>query len=382
MRLLAFLPAILALTCASSLGPRQSVACNNSPDLCSRSYSSITHLGAHDSPFVRDGATGNSVSGNQYYNSTEQLSAGVRLLSAQVHYSNGDWHLCHSSCDLLDAGVLSAWLSTIKTWLDANPDDVVTVVLVNSDNATPADLAAEYATSGIMSYVYMPPSISSPPSSWPTLQELISANTRLLTFVASLDISQISSSEAFLMDEFTFIFETQYQITDASQFSCLPNRPSSVENDISAAISSNRMPFMNHFLDQSALLGIETPDVDEIGTTNSPSTSSVANLGGEAQACKTAWGKAPTFILVDFFNEGPAIATVDSLNGVTNPVGRAALPARGSGMSRTELDFQAVEQLVQQVHEGQTPSKGAWIWAGGVWGWGGINLNGGNVFSK
>lgn len=41
-------------------------ACNNSPDLCRRSYSSVTHLGAHDSPFLRDASTGYSESGNQY----------------------------------------------------------------------------------------------------------------------------------------------------------------------------------------------------------------------------------------------------------------------------------------------------------------------------
>lgn len=40
-------------------------ACNNSPDLCNRSYGNITHLGAHDSPFIRNAANGYTVSGNQ-----------------------------------------------------------------------------------------------------------------------------------------------------------------------------------------------------------------------------------------------------------------------------------------------------------------------------
>lgn len=43
-----------------------SYACNNSPALCSRSYSNITHLGAHNSAFVRDASTSYSDSGNQY----------------------------------------------------------------------------------------------------------------------------------------------------------------------------------------------------------------------------------------------------------------------------------------------------------------------------
>lgn len=116
-----------------------SYACNNSPALCSRSYSSITHLGAHDSAFVRDASTSYSDSGNQYglsylslstllisgrnVDSIKQLDAGVRLLSSQVHLNNGEWHLCHSSCNLLDAGKLSTWLASIKAWMDRNPND-------------------------------------------------------------------------------------------------------------------------------------------------------------------------------------------------------------------------------------------------------------------
>jgi hypothetical protein len=88
-------------------------ACNNSPKLCSKPYDQITHLGAHDSPFLRDSSTGFSTFGNQFFNTTVQLDASVRLLSAQVHVA---WntktkarklHLCHSSCALFDAGPVS-----------------------------------------------------------------------------------------------------------------------------------------------------------------------------------------------------------------------------------------------------------------------------------
>lgn len=60
---------------------------------------------------------------DRFYNTTVQLSAGVRLVTGQVHKNNNEWHLCHSSCDLLDAGTLESWLSEIKTWLDGNPND-------------------------------------------------------------------------------------------------------------------------------------------------------------------------------------------------------------------------------------------------------------------
>lgn len=136
------IPIFLSCVSAATTGVlRRSTACNNSPSLCSKSYGEITHLGAHDSPFLRDASTDYSVSGNQFvfiyyyygevtdanasrfYNTTVQLSAGVRLVTAQVHKNNDAWHLCHSSCDLLDAGTLESWLSEIKTWLDGNPND-------------------------------------------------------------------------------------------------------------------------------------------------------------------------------------------------------------------------------------------------------------------
>ncbi|KIY01574.1 uncharacterized protein Z520_03126 [Fonsecaea multimorphosa CBS 102226] len=378
---------LLSLSVAASVNKRQSTACNNSPSLCSKPYNSIVHLGAHDSPFVRDASTDYSTSGDQYYNSTVQLSAGVRLLSAQVHKSNGEYHLCHSSCDLLDAGVLSNWLEEIKTWLDNNPNEVVTVLLVNSDNATPEDLGAHFTTAQITNYAYVPPSTSTPPASgtWPTLQELINANKRLLVFVASIsDPSSIPSQYAYLMDEFTFIFENPYDNTSPSNFTCLPDRPTAVQGNTEAAIASNRMAFTNHFLYEEGLFDIETPNVADINVTNSPGNS-VGNLGYSLSQCNSMYGKPSTFVLVDFFDQGPAIAAVDAMNGVTNPVGRTAVPPRdskSSSDSRSQSSFQGVVNLVNEVKEGQKPKLGAWIWAAGQWTFGGINLSGGNVFQK
>jgi hypothetical protein len=357
------------------------VACNNSPDLCSKSYSSIAQLGAHDSSFLRDASTGDSTSGNQYFNSSVQLSAGVRMLTTQVHQSSGAWHLCHTSCDLLDAGLLSTWLADIKSWMDNNPNDVVSLLLVNSDNASPAELATEFAKSGITKYSYTPPSISAAPTSWPTLQTLINDGTRLMTFVASLDKSTIDSTNSYLMDEFTFIFENPFTNTSPSNFTCLPDRPSSVKGNIQTALGANLMPLMNHFLDTSGLFGIDVPDVGAIGTTNSPS-SGAGTLGTAAAECQTAYGKVPNFILVDFFDQASAIKAVDQLNGVTNPVGRTAPPSSNSatsGASRRTSSFQGVINLVKLVKQGQHPPLGAWIWAAGQWTLGGINLSGGDV---
>lgn len=302
-------------------------ACNNAQSLCSRAYNNITHLGAHDSPFLRDQSTSFSTSGNHYYNTTVQLDAGVRLLSAQVHKANGTggeaWHLCHSSCDLLDAGTLTNWLSEIKTWLDRNTNDVVTILLVNSNNASPADLGSQFSASGIDQLAYTPPSTTTIPQTWPTLDSLIGNNTRLMTFVASL--TQPSSEYPYLMNEFSFIFENEYENTSPSNYSCNPDRPTNLGTP-SAALSSGRMFLMNHFLYESQLFGIQSPNASYAGTTNAQT--GFGSLGTAVQNCTGVYGRPPTFVLVDWFNMGPAIASVDAANGVTGATGRRSVSAQ------------------------------------------------------
>ena len=310
------LRSLLLLPIALRLSLAQSQACNNSPDLCSRQYNKITYLGAHDSPFLRDETTHFSTSGNQFYNSTVQLEAGVRLLTAQVHSQNGSLHLCHSDCDLLDAGTLSNWLGEVKSFMDGNPNEVVTILLVNSDDTSASALAAEYEAAGVDSYSYQPSSASAS-STWPTLQSLISSNTRLINFVASLDDN---SAAPYLLDEFTYVFENAYENSQFSDFSCTPNRPSG----LSSASTGGRMALMNHFLYLNQAFGIQSPDVGNITTTNAPGNST-GMLGTSLGQCTREYGTQPTYVLVDFFNVGPAIEAVDSANGVTNPVGRATV---------------------------------------------------------
>lgn len=326
MFLKSLLQASALLPLLSSTASAQT-ACNNSPSLCNKAYNNITHLGAHDSPFLRDASTSFSTSGNQFYDSTAQLDAGVRLLSAQVHKKNDttgqdQWHLCHSDCDLLDAGTLESWLSEIKTWMDANTNDVVTVLIVNSDDASAADIGAQFQSSGIDKYAYTPPSASSIPQTWPTLQSLISNNTRLMTFVASL--SQASTDFPYLMDEFTFIFENDFENESPSDYSCDPNRPTDL-GSASAAAESGRMFLMNHFLYENGLFGIQSPNESYAGTTNAQTGD--GSLGTAISNCTGVYSKAPNFVLVDFFNMGPAMDSVDAANGVSGAQGRKSVPA-------------------------------------------------------
>lgn len=292
-------------------------ACNNSPSLCSRPYNNITYLGAHNSPFLRNEQTSFSTSGNHYYNTTVQLESGVRMLTAQVWKGNGTgadaWHLCHSSCSLLDAGSLQGWLKEIKTWMDRNPNDVVTMILVNQENASPSDLGQQFSASGIDKLAYTPPSATTIPQTWPTLDRLIGNNTRLMTFVASL--GQASTQYPYLMDQYAFSFENNFENTNPANYSCNPSRPTTLST-ATAARDSGRLFVMNHFLYVTGIF--QSPNETYANVTNGQS--GTGSLGDSIRQCTGVYGKPPSFVMVDFFNVGPAISSVDAANGVTGSV--------------------------------------------------------------
>ncbi|KAJ0118470.1 hypothetical protein N8I77_007891 [Diaporthe amygdali] len=301
-----------ASTAVSAATSTSTVACNNSPDLCSRQYSNVTHMGAHDAAFLRDSSTDNSVAGNQYYNATKALNAGIRLLSLQVHNSNGTLQLCHTTCALLDAGTLESFLTKIKYWMDENPNEVVTLLIVNSDDEDVASFGEVYESSNISTYGYTPTTASAS-NTWPTLQTMIDDGTRLVTFIATITYS---TTYPYLLNEWDFVFETAYEVTTLAGLNCTLDRPTSL-SDASSAISSGYLPLLNHFVYQSITSSIEVPNVDIIDTTNSPNTTSIGALGQSAYQCNSEWGTAPVFALVDFYSEGPAIETADNLNGIT-----------------------------------------------------------------
>ncbi|KAF2652526.1 hypothetical protein K491DRAFT_726537 [Lophiostoma macrostomum CBS 122681] len=304
-------------------------ACNNYAGLCEKPYDTITYLGAHDSPFLNDASTGHSSFGNQFIKTTTQLDAGVRLLSAQVHIGKNDetgkreLHICHTSCALLDAGTLRDWLQEVRMWMDANPNDVVTVLLVNSDGVDARELEGVYSEADLAHYGYIPPDPDrAPPLSndtnptWPTLDEMINRNERLVSFINPLKTDK--ENAPYLLNEFTFLWENYYQVTSQDNFTCAPDRPA--DQTVLGMHNSGRLFLMNHFLYEQQAFGIQVPAIANISTTNSFHRKGA--LSDHLLDCSNDITRQPSFVLVDFFHVGPAITTVDIFNGVRALVGR------------------------------------------------------------
>ena len=48
------------------------------------------------------------------------------------------------------------YLSEVKAWMDENPDDVVTLLFVNTEGLPMSSFAQAYTDSGLVDYAYTP----------------------------------------------------------------------------------------------------------------------------------------------------------------------------------------------------------------------------------
>jgi hypothetical protein len=274
--------------------PTNTTPCNGYKELCYRKYNNITQIAAHNSPFH----VPNNVASNQNLGVIAQLDDGIRMLQAQVHLVNETLYLCHTSCDLLNAGTLTDYLFTVAQWVYSHPYDIITILLGN-----PAFLAAstfEYAieASGILPFAYIPPTYPLGIDGWPFLAEMILNSSRVVFF---LDYNEAGAPAVpYLLDEFQTFWETPMDPTDRS-FPCTVQRPPGLtEEDV-----RSRMYIANHNLNTDlTILGntLSVPTLIYLNVTNN--VTGEGSLGVATEQCAKDWGKPPNFLSVDYYDVG------------------------------------------------------------------------------
>ncbi|KAH9950903.1 PLC-like phosphodiesterase [Amylocystis lapponica] len=295
-----------------------SSTCNGHAELCDRSFGNITFVGAHDSYAV----SSVNIAANQDYNVTQQLNDGIRMLQMQAHNQSGTIQLCHTSCDLLNGGTLDTYLTSVKSWLQANPGNVVSLLIVNSyDNIPPSAYDAVFKAVGLDTMAYKPSNGTLPASGWPTLGSMISAGTPLVAFLTTQADFQ---TVPYLIDEFTNIWETAFDVT-TTDFDCNVNRTN--------GDTGTQMYLINHFLD-SDFVGVLVPDKGQASKTNA--VNGTGSLGVQADECAAEYGRNPNFMLVDFYEygNGSVFEVAATANGVTySPTSPIATPIGSSSSS-------------------------------------------------
>ena len=204
---------------SSSIAPTNTQACNNHPEFCQRSYSNITYVAAHNSPFVNP----NNAASNQVLGVIDQLNDGIRMLQGQTHYNatTNTISYCHTSCSLLNAGTAEEFFTNITQWVRVHPYDVITILIGNSDFIGVGNYTTPLENSGLATYAYVPPKIPMNISDWPTLSSMILSRKRVVIF---MDYNANQTEVPYILDEFSQMWETPFSPTNRS-FPCTQQRP-------------------------------------------------------------------------------------------------------------------------------------------------------------
>ncbi|GJJ09772.1 hypothetical protein Clacol_003996 [Clathrus columnatus] len=298
--------------------------------LCDRSYGNITSVGTHDAY-----AIGTDVGSNQDQSTREknlmslavttQLNDGVRLIQLQALQQSSGIEACHTSCLIKDGGSVASILTEIKTWLDENPNNVVSLLIANVDNIPVASWKLLYEDVGVDKISYSPPTAAVDVTQWPTLREMIANGTKLVTF---LDNQADFTQAPYIIDEFQTMWESPFDVTSPDSFQCAVNR--------THGTPANQIFTINHFLDQETnILGAQfpIPNRGALNTTNG--VSGPGSLGAEVQTCIATQGRPPTFMLVDFYEVGggsvfQVAAAANGLPFTPQPIAQSTLSGNGS----------------------------------------------------
>jgi hypothetical protein len=167
----------------------------------------------------------------------------------------------------------------------------------NTDVINPNNYTAPVINSGLIDFVYTAPTVPMPLASWPTLAEMIFNRTRA---VVMLDYEANQTAIPWLLDEFGLLWETPFSPTDRD-FPCTVQRPP----DQPREISEDRMYIMNQNLNVDiavAGISIDVPATTILNETNG--VEGYGSAGASVANCTELWNRPPTFLLVDYYNQG------------------------------------------------------------------------------
>lgn len=219
---------------------------------------------------------------NQDLDIGHQLQLGVRGMLLDTHAWNEGLWLCHGSCELgrtpLVAGLRPLW-----DFLVQHEREVVLLILQDGIGAEATESAFIDAGLAPMAYVHAG-------GDWPTLSQLIDANTRLVVTTEGTP-----GPPDWLHDFWALGFDTPYDFSDVSELSCALNRGE----------AGNDLFLLNHWITRV----VPHPEDAEVVNT-------FEVLHARVMQCWEEQDHIPNLVAVDFAGRGDLFAVVDALNGL------------------------------------------------------------------
>ena len=269
--------------------------CNGAAQLCTKRYDQVAYLTTHNA-FNSD--EGGFSLPNQTYDMETQLNDGVRAFMIDVYNWFGNTVVYHGT-GVLGTSPLEDELQKIESFLAANPNEIVTLILECNVSANEIENAIN--NTGLNSYLHTHQS----GLTWPTLQDMITSNERL---VVMTDVDDASPSQGWYHYMWDIAVETHYSANSMADFNCDFNRGDSL----------NDLFIFNHFITNS-VLGTGMASEAEVINANPYFIERV-------QMCQSEKSKFPNFITVDFYELGDSKLVVDQINGVA-PLSIYGLPS-------------------------------------------------------
>ncbi|MBT60152.1 MAG: hypothetical protein CMA63_01185 [Euryarchaeota archaeon] len=271
-------------------------ACNGLLILCLRTYDNVTFPETHNAFSTHEDGIYYPASNHQT-GLDAQWTAGMRAFMIDTHYQTlGDERvdtvrLCHGDDDRgfspCTYGSVDSveWLSNLRGKMEQSPRDVVTLLV---ENYVQADhLQAVFEMSGMYQKVFYH-EINTP---WPTLQELIEQNTTLVVFWEQGE----DSNHPWIHDFLTHSWTTNFGEQNTEDMNC----------DLLRGDVEQEVFHMNNWL--RGPLGLSDP-------TRGDEANDVDFLLDRAKECWQQHGKRPTFIAVDWWEDGDVVAAALAIN--------------------------------------------------------------------
>lgn len=257
------------------------LTCNGSTALCDRPYDQVVFPGTHNSVAATESGFG-TLNANQTHPVVTQLDDGIRVLLLDVTYDGDETVLCHGPCALGSRPHIEV-LTELRDFMQAHPDAVLTIIY--QDSVEPADVEADFMTAELVELTY-----THDGGAWPTLGEMVTSGRRLV-----VTAENEGPPPAWYHHVWDLTFDTPFTFMDPSEFSCALNRGQ----------ADNPLFLINHWLNTDANL----PD-----RSAAPLANSAEVLTQRVEDCREATGRLPTFIAVDFYEEGDLFEVVEALN--------------------------------------------------------------------
>lgn len=257
--------------------------CNSSSALYSKRYNEVAYLTTHN---AFNSADNNFLMPNQHFGVTRQLSDGVRALMLDVHDSSGSLFLYHG-IPLLGRQPLADVLTEIKDFLDAHPYEIVTIIFECYTNCQAIENEMQLA--GLTPYLFEKQNNSL----WPTLEEMVSLNKRLVVFS---DVNDAGPNQQWYHFMWDYCVETHYSVHDTADFT----------HDFNRGDSVNDLFIFNHF--------VTTPTFGFGSTSSSVNANSFSFLTRRILENYLLKNKFPNFLTLDFYDLGEGKQVVDWLN--------------------------------------------------------------------